>query len=352
LIKNITGSIDFLEHLRGKKATFMLALSNTDTAKIEGITQAGIPGLIHLTPTLDSEFLCSGEVRSLDNIAETPKGVPTPALITRAVHLLHPYSNIELLNLGLEVSPQLQYFTTHNFDILPSGSIDTGASIDAQTIFQKALEFGQNYESKNDYIILGESVPSGTTTAAATALALGYECKDMFSSSFKNIPNSIRKLTINKALERVSKNEDIFTILNEVSDNMLIFNAGFILGLNNKTPLVLAGGTQMACVLLIVNKILEMMRGEFDTSNLSLCTTKWVVDDSNSDIKAILEMLSFPINSYYVDFDFSLSTHPALKLYDEGEAKEGVGAGGALAYGILNGLDKQQITAKVESFLQ
>jgi len=132
---------------------------------------------------------------------------------------------------------------------------------------------------------------------------------------------------------------------------MLIFTAGFILGLNNKIPLVLAGGTQMACSLLIVNKILEEMGGEFETSNLSLTTTKWVANDTNSDIKAILEMLSFPINSYYVDFDFALSTHPALKLYDEGEAKEGVGAGGALFYGVLNGLNKQQITTKVEEFL-
>jgi len=352
LIKNIIGNIDFAESIRGKKASFLLALSNTDTAKIEGITQAGILGLIHLTPTLDSEFLCSGEVRSLENIAKTPKGVPTPALITRAIHLLHPYNTIELLNLGLEVTPQLQYFTTHSFDINPSGSINTGANIDAQTIFQKALEFGQNYKCKNDYIILGESVPSGTTTATATALGLGYDCKDMFSSSFKNVPSHIRETTINKALENINKEDDVFTILSKVSDNMLIFTAGFILGLNNKIPLILAGGTQMACALLIVNKILEVMGGEFDTSNLALCTTKWVVDDTNSDIKAILEMLEFPVNSYFVDFDFALSNHPALKLYDEGEAKEGVGAGGALMYGSLNGLTKEQITTKVEKFLQ
>ena len=28
------------------------------------------------------------EVRSFNNIAQTPKGVPTPALITRAIHEL------------------------------------------------------------------------------------------------------------------------------------------------------------------------------------------------------------------------------------------------------------------------
>ena len=63
-------------------------------------------------------------------------------------------------------------------------------------------------------------------------------------------------------------------------------------------------------------------------------------------------MLDFSVNAYYADFDFSLSEHPALKLYDEGEAKEGVGAGGALMYGSLNGLNREVITKQVESFLK
>ncbi len=351
MIKNITGDIDFIESLRGKKATFMLALSNTNTANIKGITQAGIPESIHLTPTLDSEFLCTGEVRSLDNIAKTSKGVPTPALISRAVHLLNPYSNIELLDLGLEVKPKLNYFKIHKFNIQASNSIHKEANIDAQDIFQKGIEFGQNYECKDDYIILGESVPSGTTTATATALALGYDCKDKFSSSFKNVPNSIKEKTINEALNNIDKNDDIFAVIGKVSDNMLIFNAGFILGLNNKIPIVLAGGTQMACVLLIVNKILQVMEGQMNSSNLSLCTTSWIANDKNSNIKELIDMCDFKVNSYYSDFDFSMTNHPALKLYDEGEAKEGVGAGGALMYGFLNGLTQEQITKKVENFL-
>jgi len=352
MIKNITGNVDFIESLRGKRATFMLALSNTKTAEINGITQAGIPGQIYLTPTLDSEFLTTGEVRSLDNVAKTPKGVPTPALITRAVHLLNPFSDIELLNLGLKQRPRVNYFKLHDFDIKSSDSIKTGANIDAQTIFQKGIEFGQNYVCKNDYIILAESVPSGTTTAKATALALGYNCENAFSSSFKNVPNDIRETTIQDALNNIDKNDDIFKILSSVSDNMIIFNAGFILGLNNKIPTILAGGTQMACVLLVVNKILEVMQGEIDTSNLALATTSWIANDDNSDIKKLLEMYNFTINSYYADFDFSASSHPALKLYDEGEAKEGVGAGAALVYGMINGLSKENITKKVEEFLK
>jgi len=343
--------MNFIESLRGKKATFLLALSNTKTANIEGITQAGIPGMIHLTPTLDAEFLSTGEVRSLENIAETPKGVPTPALMTRGVHLLAPYGRIELLNLGLEVAPKVDEVTTHTFDIAPSESIARGANIDAEAVFKKGVEFGKSYQCQDDYLILGESVPSGTTTATATALGLNYKVSDAFSSSFKNVPTNIRETTLKLALSHLNNHHDIFEVLSKVSDNMLIFNAGFIIGLNNRIPLVLAGGTQMAAVLLIVNRIVKTVGHSMETSDLALCTTKWVAQDENSDIKALLELLSFDINAYYTNFDFSQSQHPALKLYDQGEAKEGVGAGGALMYGFLNGVTTEQITTQVESFL-
>ena len=330
----------------------MLAMSNTATANISGITQAGIPGMIHLTPILDAEFLATGEVRSLPNVAETPKGVPTPVLITRGIHILSPYAHIELLDLGLEVQPKGDDFSIHRFGIEASKSIAVGANIDAKALFDKGVAFGKLYECLDDYLILGESVPSGTTTATATALALGYDAKEYFSSSFKDVPNTIREEMISKALMLVKDKTDLFDILGSVADNMLIFNAGFILGVNARFPIVLAGGTQMACVLLVANSISHYMGAEVDSSNLSLCTTKWVAEDKHSDIKALLEMLDYPINAYYASFDFSLSKHPALKLYDEGEAKEGVGAGGALMYGALNGVSKEEITRQVEGFLK
>ena len=118
------------------------------------------------------------------------------------------------------------------------------ADIDAMDVFQKGLVFGQAYELKDDYLILAESVPAGTTTATASALALGYKCKDLFSSSFKAVPDSIRNKTIEKALSNIKKEDDLFGVLSKVSDNMLIFYAGVILGLNNSIKVILAGGTQ------------------------------------------------------------------------------------------------------------
>ena len=350
--ETILGSVDFLEFLRGKKATFLLSASVTKTCEIPNISQAGIPGKLYLTPTLDAEFLCTKQVRSMPDIAQTPKGVPTPALITRAVHELKAYSNIEILDLGLDVVPQINYFKIHDFAIKPSARIDDGAKISALEIFQKGIDFGQNYQINDDYVILAESIPAGTTTANATALGLQYECEGYFSSSYKNNPSDIKNQTIGKALKRVDLDADLFEILSSVSDNMIIFNAGFILGSRvNNLKIVLAGGTQMAAVLLVINSILRSMGGVIDSSNLALCTTKWINKDENSNIKALLEQLDFPMNAYASTFDFSLSNHPALKLYDEGEAKEGIGCGGALCYASINGLTKEQVTKKIESFL-
>ena len=352
MLHPIIGTLDTIKTLQGKSATFMLAMSNTATADIPGITQAGIPGMLHLTPVLDAEFLTTGAVHSLENIAETPKGVPTPALITRAVHLLHPFARIELLDLGLKVTPQTDA-PIHRFNIPPSGNIAQDCNINAKAVFEKGVAFGKSYELQDDYLILAESVPSGTTTATATALALGFDARNFFSSSFKNVPNDIRQTTIDKALSHIEDTEDIFAKLGKVSDNMLLFVAGFLLGVDDRFPVVLAGGTQMAAALLVADAITQHYPQYRPQNTLKpmLATTKWVADDAHSDIAALLAMPHFRVDACYSDFDFSQATHPALKLYDDGEAKEGVGAGGALVYGILSGLSKEAITVQVEKFL-
>ncbi len=271
-MKTIVGKKDFIESLRGKSASFMLALSYTKTSDIEGITQAGILGFIHLTPVLDCEFLAVGEVRSMPKVAETPKGVPTPALITRAIHQLKPFKTLEFLDLGLKKKPSLKHFKVYKFGILPSGRIDEGAGIKAKKLFKLGREFAKSYKLKSDYLILAESTPSGTTTAEATVKALGYKTDGFFSSSFKDSPNSIKKETINKALNRVKRGDGIFKKLSNVGDNMLVFYAGFVFGMSKKAKIVLAGGTQMASLLLVINSIKKAKKLELKSKNIALCT--------------------------------------------------------------------------------
>jgi uncharacterized protein (TIGR00303 family) len=343
---SFTGEGNFIKNLQNKKATFLLAASVTKTCDIEGITQAGIPGLIHLTPTLDAEFISTGKVFSLPELAETPNGVPTPALITKAVDNLEGFSSIEVANLGLEVLPKQTKL--YNFDISPSQRIDKGANIDAKAVFLKGMEFGSKYELKGSYLIVGESTPAGTTTAEASIRALGYDVKGCFSSSFLDNPKDIKEQTIQKALSLIDENMSDFEKLGIVSDNMLLFTAGFIYEATKRFEVVLAGGTQMAAVMLIADKLRETMLLRPNHNNLTLATTKWVAKDEKSDIKKLLSFLSYKPNAIYTTFSFASAEIEVLKKYDIGEAKEGVGAGGALSYANAHGLKNNDIVQNIE----
>lgn len=337
----------------GKKADFLLAASVTHTCDIPNITQAGIPGKIHLTPTLDAEFITTAKVFSLGDVAETPKGVPTPALITRAVEQLCPFATIKILDLGLEVVPQ--NCEVLDFDIVPSEDITKkphGANINVKELFEKGRKAGGEYQLEGDYIILGESTPAGTTTALSSVVALGYdELKDAFSSSFSNEPNSLKAIVMNQAHNNITVTMDIYERLSHTADNMLIFVAGFLLEASKEHTIVLGGGTQMAAALIIAENLADELDVELNDENIYLATTSWVRNDYNSDIVTILEQLYFDAKSFYADFTFTNANHPALKLYDEGEAKEGVGAGAALCYALSNGITEEELIKEVEKFL-
>jgi uncharacterized protein (TIGR00303 family) len=328
------------------KADFLLAASVTKTCEIEGITQAGIPGKIPYTPTLDAEYITNEKLFSMPEIAETPSGVPTPALLTRAVHNLSPFSTIEILDLGLEVKPKNTQL--HSFGITPSQAINTGANLNAQEIFAKGMAFGREYELKGNYLILGESTPAGTTTAAATALALGYELEGCFSSSFLDVPTTIKEKTIQEALSLVDEKMDVFEKLSLVSDNMLVFCAGFLVEASRRFHIVLGGGTQMAACLLVADALREEILKRPKYENITLATTAWVAQDPNSDIVKILQQLSVTQHALYTTFSFQNAQIPVLHKYDEGEAKEGVGAGAALAYGQSHLLTNQEVLEQVE----
>ena len=328
------------------KADFLLMASVTRTCEIAGITQAGIPGLIPLTPTLDAEFISTGRVYSLPELAETPNGVPTPALLTKAVDNLVGFSAIEVADLGLEKKPQ--HTKLHNFDITPSGRIDEGAGIDAKAIFLKGMAFGESYELKGNYLIVGESTPSGTTTAEASIRALGYDVKGCFSSSFANNPKNIKQQVIEKALQNLTSDMSRFEKLGMVADNMLLFTAGFLYSASKRFEIILAGGTQMAAVLLIADALREEMLLRPKHQNITLATTQWVVQDETSDIKKLLSLLSYEPQALYTSFSFASAEIEVLKKYDEGEAKEGVGAGASLGYAHTHGVSNEKIVENIE----
>jgi NaMN:DMB phosphoribosyltransferase len=84
------------------------------------------------------------------------------------------------------------------------------------------------------------------------------------------------------------------------------------------------------------------------SDNITLATTSWVANDNKSDIKHLLSLLSYTPHAVHTTFSFAETEIPVLKLYDEGEAKEGVGAGGALAYANTNGATNKELLDAIE----
>ncbi len=331
------------------EADFLLAASVTRTCEITGITQAGIPGKIPLTPTLDAEFVSTGKVFSLENLAETASGIPTPGLLTRAVQTLAPFGAVKILDLGMAVKPQ--GCDVVDFAIVPAPSITDAEAFDAKAVFEKGRAFGRSYKPVGDYVIIGESTPGGTTTAQAAIAALGHETKGLFASSFKNAPVDIKRDTLEKALAKLHSNMPLFEKLGHTADNTLMFVAGFMIDASRRFEVVLGGGTQMAAALLIANKIAGRDGLALDPRRITLCTTGWIARDGASDIMGLLKKLDFTPRALYADFRYEEASIPVLKLYDEGEAKEGVGAGAAIAYGYMKGLTQTQITQRVEALM-
>jgi len=344
-IKTLQGSRDFLERLKNKQTEFILVGSYTETAEIDGITVAGLPGFIDYTPALDMELLYYGYPKSMPDIAKMPDGPPSPVLITSAVRHLCPLP-IHFIDAGLRVETKAP-ITKINSTF--SNSIIKNSKIAAKELFLEGKRYAQEIAHTNEVFILGEVVPAGTTTAYAVTKALGYECDGWFSSSSaENSVSNLKREIVDEAIAKhVNKQATLFDILSSVGDTMQPFVAGVATVLSQSRQVVLGGGTQMAAVLAILKELKD--DGEnINFKNIALITTKWIAHDRQSNIATLLCAIDTTINAFYSDFDFSDSNIKNLNLYDDGYVKEGVAAGAAIAYAYLNGVKQKEITKKIE----
>ena len=110
---------------------------------------------------------------------------------------------------------------------------------------------------------------------------------------------------------------------------MLGVVAGLIVGATERgTDVTLAGGTQLAGAA-------ALARHAGVDAPLSLSTTSFVAADGTAAIDGLAHDLELDL--LITDPSFEKRDHPAVDGYVAGEAKEGVGMGGALA--ILDGTD-------------
>ncbi|HSG82954.1 MAG: nicotinate mononucleotide-dependent phosphoribosyltransferase CobT [Nitrosopumilus sp.] len=320
LFGNIEQGKNFIESIKPGRFLFSFVISYTETCEIPGITFAGSDqDSIQFTPPADAEYLHYGYCKTIDKIPMTPDGKPTPGLLTKTALESASIPHMTI-NAGSKISPQLPF-------------VDTGMTFGKNISIQNAMTdsqvshavdygriVGRSMASLTDCLIIGESIPGGTTTALAVLKALDFDAK--VSSSIPNNPIELKNQIVNSALERIDS-EHPYSIVAKVGDPMIPFVAGMLSSASSVSNVMLAGGTQMAAVLAFASKI------GFNEEKTAIGTTSYITDDDSANfINLVKEIADIPAIS--VNPGLENSQYPGLKAFSEGFAKEGVGAGGSI----------------------
>lgn len=327
---------------------FVCVISYTETSQIPGITFAGAnPDLIKYTPAADSEFLYYGKCFSISGVPATPDGIPTPALLTRTALLLGKIPCL-VVNSGSKIDPKIPFIS---FGINHGKNIQHEAALElfeTHQAFEYGKILGQQLSKSNDLVVLGESIPGGTTTALGVLTGFGIDANYKISSSMPNNPHDLKIRVVHEAIKNQKTSDliDPFKIISLLGDPMIPAVAGIATGIiQAESRVMLAGGTQMAAVLAFMSSL----NVSFD--KICIGTTSYVTKDENSDLEFLVRTISPDIPILSVNPGLDKSTKNGLIMYDKGVVKEGVGSGGALIALILKlnrSLDRDTFLRNIE----
>lgn len=317
--------------------TVILVTGSTETAAIDGISAAGSdPEAMYHTPAADLEIVEYGNPVFAPMTPVSPSGCPTPALITRAIRELCGFEMIAVES-GLATQTATPTVTVGTG---PGGDIRESEPVPgAKAIFERARTVGRQLPEEHVYI--GESIPGGTTTALGVLTALG-EPYDVSSSLPENPLARKRDIVATSLAESdISEGDASGNPLQAVrltGDPVLPAVMGLTTGaLETDTDVTLAGGTQMVAGAALI-------RHYGITEPLQIATTSFVAEDT-PDLQRASEELDLGLT--VTDPEFEQSDHTALTRYCQGEAKEGVGMGGALALATQQGVPKDEIRERI-----
>lgn len=327
----------FAQRLTGGRPLFVCVIAATDTALVPGLSAAGAsPELIPFTAAADAEFLEHGAARCISGVPSNPLGPPGPALITLAALQLANVPHL-IVDAGSRILPDAPCIRLGD---RPGGLISEGNAVpNAAVLFAAGEQLGHDLALQHDYLVIGESVPGGTTTALALLLALGIKAEGRVSSSMAENSHTLKTQIARQALAHLRAGRasalpaaaaiDPLTAVAMLGDPMQAAAAGLAAGaLARGRPVLLAGGTQMVAVLALLSALHQAGTALSPDGNLAVATTRWVVDDPTSDAVGLMaEVGACPLLASTLSF--AGSRHLQLRRYEDYLVKEGVGAGGA-----------------------
>jgi uncharacterized protein (TIGR00303 family) len=322
---------------------FILILSNSDTGTIPGISGAGsAQDYIQYTPAADAEIVSNGKLRTIEIMSNAQSGAVTPAVLTRAALNLSQTDHI-LINSGLKIVPGVPYY-----DLKAECGKDIRvppAVRNPLAILEEAKKLAKHLDC--DLAVIGETIPGGTTTALCVLRALGYQSN--VSSSFAQNPLALKEKVVTEAMKKASIDagdlqSDPMKAIELFGDPMMPCAVGLAEGFSySGREVVLAGGTQMGAVV-------AALRALGCSTEVVLATTKYIFDDVSAHFSELINALG--IDTFCAYPDFSSSQFAALRKYELGEVKEGVGAGGAMALACSRGFDRNDYRQAVETVIK
>ena len=322
---------------------FSLVISYTETCEIPGITIAGADQeAIKYTPAADAEFLHYGFCKSIDKIPMTPDGKPTPAILTKVALESASIPHVTI-NAGSKIQPKLPFF---HLDIESGKNISQYPALESSSV-TKAVDYGRivgrTLASLTNCLLIGESIPGGTTTALAVMRKFGLDAK--VSSSIPKNPVELKNKIVEDAVKRFDS-EDPYTIISNLGDPMIPVVAGMLSSASEITNVVLCGGTQMAAVLAFAKKI------GFNENNTAIGTTCYITNDKTANFLQIVSQIT-DIPVLVINPKLENSKFEGIRAFSQGFAKEGVGAGGSMIASILKtGTNSQKLLELIEKEYQ
>jgi uncharacterized protein (TIGR00303 family) len=343
---------DWLDRYRGKKPIFACILGFTATGLIEGISAAGAtPADREYTAIADAEFLLNGPVKQ-------PK-YALPPLIVGASPVLISHAVVKALdipvyvfNAGLRHLPPVP---TIDLGGVAANCLTSGRALPLEIVrhlFNRGREWGEKLATQagTGYLIIGECVVGGTTTALAILTGLGIDAGGKVNSSHPSCNHAQKWSLVQTGLANacLACPIDPFALVAAVGDPMQIVAAGMAIAASRRAGVMLAGGTQMLAVYALIQAIKNYFQLEANLERIVVGTTRWVAEDLTGDTVGLAEaIVGVPLLA--TQLSFSDSRYPSLQAYERGYVKEGVGAGGcAIAAYLKNGWTQEQLLTAIE----
>ena len=319
----------------GQRPAFCCVLGYTDTCMRPGLSAAGISDDARvLTPAADAEVVNLGAARCLAQLPTSPTGIPGPSGITRAALGLAGLQ-AQFVGAGLRVWPATD---CRRLSSQPGADIASGRAVpEARRLFEIGRTLGRELAAQTDWLVLGESVPGGTTTALALLLALGYDARGRVSGSVPDNAHPLKQQVATAALAAAGLGcgdgrRDPLAAVARLGDPMQPVACGVACAaIDAGCAVLLAGGSQM----IAVAALMAALGGPATLDSVAIGTTRWLATDPSADIPGLAAEVSDRLPILAVNLDFSGSRHPGLRAYEGFVVKEGVGAGGACIAALL-----------------